>query len=48
MRRTANYVSNSFYADTEKDGTNYGDIKMINEYTGTWMPDHDASVMVQK
>lgn len=46
--RTANYVSNSFYADTEKDGTNYGDIKMINEYTGTWMPDHDASVMVQK
>lgn len=46
--RTANYVSNSFYGDTMQDGTNYGDIKMINEYTGTWMPNHDADVMIPK
>lgn len=46
--RTANYVSNSFYGDCEMDGTSYGDIKMINEYTKTWMPDDDAFEVVGK
>ena len=46
--RTANYVSNSFYGDCELDGTCYGDIKMINEYTKTWMPDDDAFEVVGK
>lgn len=40
--RTANYVSNSFYEDPKHDGTIYGDMMMINEYTGTWMPDREA------
>ena len=40
--RMANYVSNRFYVDPAHDGTIYGDCMMINEYTGTWMPDHDV------
>lgn len=44
--RTANYVSNSFYENGREDGTMLGDIMMINEYAGTWMPDADASAVI--
>lgn len=46
--RTANYVSNSFHRDAAFDGTNFGDIKMINEYAGTWMPEYDADDLLNK
>lgn len=37
--RTVNYVSNSFYGGSAKDGTTDGDIMMINDYVGTWVAD---------
>lgn len=46
--RAANYVSNSFYKDVTRDGTVYGDIMMINEYAGTWMPGLDAREEISK
>ncbi|MCI8622762.1 MAG: hypothetical protein HFG26_03775 [Provencibacterium sp.] len=46
--RAANYVSNSFFEDAGRDGTVLGSFMMINEYTGTWMPDCDADEEIQK
>ena len=45
--RAVNYVSNTFLDGASTDGTTYGDILMINEYTGTWMPEGDADTAIQ-
>lgn len=45
--RTANYVSNTCYYEPVEDGTLLGDIKMINEYTGTWMTECEADEVVR-
>lgn len=46
--RPVNYISNTFWVDQSRDGTNYGDFLMINEYAGTWMPDLVADEQIQK
>lgn len=45
--RTVNYVSNSYWANAEIDGTRYGDIMMINEYAGTWMSDCEPEDLIR-
>lgn len=44
--RLVTYVSNTSYYHAENDGTLLGDVKMINEYCDTWMPDLKADQVV--
>lgn len=44
--RLVTYVSNTSYYHPENDGTLLGDVKMINEYCDTWMPDLKADQVV--
>lgn len=46
--RLVNYVSNSYCDEPQRDGVQYGDIMMLNEYTGTWMPDHEAGEVLER
>lgn len=46
--RFANYVSNTWYLDGIRDGVADGDWLMINEYTGTWFPDHEVHTELTK
>lgn len=41
--RLVNYVSNSYFGEPQTDGVQFGDIMMLNEYTGTWITDYEAS-----
>lgn len=43
--RTANYVSNTFIEDKKPEGTTFGDIMMINDYIGTWLPGDQHGVL---
>lgn len=46
--RLVNYVSNSYFGEPQKDGAQFGDIMMLNEYTGTWIPDYEASEVLER
>lgn len=46
--RPANYVSNTFFKGPDRDGTIYGDFLMINEYSGTWRPERDGDVQIER
>lgn len=46
--RLVNYVSNSYFDAPQKDGVQYGDIMMLNEYTGIWIPDHEAGEVLER
>lgn len=41
--RLVYYVSNTYLDEPGKDGVQSGDIMMLNEYAGTWFPDHDTA-----
>lgn len=46
--RLANYVSNSYFGEPGKDGVQFGDVMMLNEYTGSWIPDYEASEVLER
>ena len=46
--RLVNYVSNSYFGEPQKDGVQFGDIMMLNEYTGTWITDYEAAKVLRQ
>lgn len=46
--RLVNYVSNSYFGEPQKDGVQYGDIMMLNEYIGTWITDYEAPEVLER
>ncbi len=46
--RLVNYVSNSYFGEPGKDGVQFGDMMMLNEYTGTWIPDYEAEEVLDR
>ncbi len=46
--RLASYVSNSYFGEPLKDGVQFGDIMMLNEYTGTWIEEYEAAEVLDR
>lgn len=46
--RLVSYVSNSYFGDPGKDGVQFGDIMMLNEYIGTWITDYEAAEVLER
>lgn len=46
--RLVNYVSNSYFGEPQKDGVQFGDIMMLNEYIGTWITGYEAPKVLER